>query len=105
MTIMRRSFAGLLLLALALTAPSTSGERVGRADAQPASSAATPSASISRTGTLAGSHYRIEVPANWRGGLVMYAHGIQRGPGPGAVTTPPLATHFLSDGHAYASAG
>ena len=92
---MRGSFAvPLLLLVLALTA-----------DAQTTPSTGAPSTAISRTGTLNGAPYRIEVPANWRGGLVMYAHGIQRGPGPGAVTTPPLATHLRSEGHAYAASG
>jgi hypothetical protein len=60
---------------------------------------------ISRTGTLGGANYRIEVPADWKGGLVVFAHGIQRGVGPGDVTSPPLATHILGEGHAWAASG
>ena len=45
-------------------------------------------AAVSRSGVLGGAGYQIEVPAGWNGGLVVYAHGIQRGPGPGAVTAP-----------------
>jgi len=64
----------LLALVLALVVP--------RAEAQ--------RAAISRSGVLGGADYLIAVPENWRGGLVVFAHGIQRGPGPGAVAAPPL---------------
>ena len=92
-----RAPATLSLLALLILAPSTRLDHVTRADAQ------TPA--ISRTGTLGGARYQIEVPADWRGGLVVYAHGIQRGPGHGAVTLPPLATHILGEGYAWATSG
>jgi len=59
----------LLALVLALVVP--------RAEAQ--------RAAISRSGVLGGADYLIAVPENWRGGLVVFAHGIQRGPRPGAV--------------------
>ena len=42
-------------------------------------------AAVSRSGVLGGADYLIEVPANWNGGLVVFAHGIQRGPGRGDV--------------------
>ena len=87
----------LVLVALALVAPAPPREHATRADAQ--------TAAISRTGTLGGAPYQIEVPADWRGGLVVFAHGIQRGPGPGAVQSPPLATHILGEGHAWAASG
>jgi dienelactone hydrolase len=58
-------------------------------------------AGISRSGLLGGAMYRIEVPENWRGGLVVFAHGIQYGPGPGAVASPPIATHIIDNGHAW----
>jgi hypothetical protein len=94
--LMRRLLAALPVLALAFLASSTALQRA-RAEAG--------TAAVSRTGTLGGAPYRIEVPPDWRGGLVVYAHGIQRGPGPGAVASPPLATHILAEGHAWAASG
>src|SRR6266566_3489387 len=67
--------------------------------------AETPTAAISRSGLLGGASYLIEVPANWQGGLVVFAHGIQRGPGPGAVAAPPIASHILAGGHAWIASG
>jgi dienelactone hydrolase len=64
-----------------------------------------PRAAISRSGVLGGADYLIEVPANWRGGLVVFAHGIQRGPGPGAVAVPPIAGHIVEHGHAWIASG
>lgn len=87
----------LVVLALALVAPPATRDEGRRAEAK--------TAAVSRTGTLGDAPYRIEVPADWRGGLVVYAHGIQRGPGPGAVTSPPLASHILGEGHAWAASG
>jgi pimeloyl-ACP methyl ester carboxylesterase len=60
---------------------------------------------ISRSGVLGGADYLISVPENWRGGLVVFAHGIQRGPGPGAVSAPPMAGHILGSGHAWIASG
>ena len=62
-------------------------------------------AAVSRSGVLGGANYRIEAPANWRGGLVVFAHGIQRGVGPGDVTNPPIAGHIIGEGHAWAASG
>jgi len=62
-------------------------------------------AAISRSGVLGGANYLIEVPANWQGGLVVFAHGIQRGPGPGTVGPPPIGSHILSAGHAWIASG
>ena len=93
----RWALAALLLPLLVVVAPSAPGDHATRAGA--------PTAAISRTGTLGGAPYQIEVPADWRGGLVVFAHGIQRGPGPGAVTSPPLATHIVAEGHAWAASG
>src|SRR5262245_1012242 len=58
-------------------------------------------AAVSRNGVLGGASYLIEVPENWHGGLVVFAHGIQRGPGPGAVAAPPIAGHIIGGGHAW----
>jgi len=60
---------------------------------------------ISRSGVLEGADYLIEVPEGWRGGLVVYAHGIQRGSGTGTVTAPPLATQIVRKGHAWIASG
>ena len=92
-----RLLAALVVLGLTLVALSAPWSSAPRADAQ--------RAAISRTGTLGGADYRIEVPADWKGGLVVFAHGIQRGVGPGDVRSPPLATHILGEGHAWAASG
>jgi len=60
---------------------------------------------VSRSGVLGGASYLIEVPERWQGGLVVFAHGIQRGPGPGAVGAPPIAGHIIGSGHAWAASG
>jgi pimeloyl-ACP methyl ester carboxylesterase len=54
---------------------------------------------------LGGADFLIAAPANWRGGLVVFAHGIQRGPGPGAVSAPPIARHIVAEGHAWIASG
>jgi pimeloyl-ACP methyl ester carboxylesterase len=54
-------------------------------------------------GVLDGSGYRIEVPKNWNGMLVMYAHGYA---GTGTtlnVTTPSIRRHLLENGYAWAA--
>jgi hypothetical protein len=40
----------------------------------------------------------IQVPENWRGGLVVFAHGIQHGPGRGDLGMLPIAGHVLAEG-------
>ena len=70
-----------------------------------APAARTERAAISRSGELGGADYLIEVPANWRGGLVVFAHGIQRGPGRGDVRIPPIASHIIGAGHAWIASG
>jgi pimeloyl-ACP methyl ester carboxylesterase len=68
--------------------------------------AESPRPAISRNGQLNGADYRIEVPEGWRGGgLVVFAHGIQRGVGKGAVGTLPIATHVIGEGHAWIASG
>ena len=64
-----------------------------------------PRPAISRSGELGGADYQIQAPENWRGGLVVFAHGIQRGVGRGDVRTPPIASHILAKGHAWAASG
>jgi pimeloyl-ACP methyl ester carboxylesterase len=64
-----------------------------------------PASAISRSGVLGGADYLVEVPAGWRGGLVVFAHGIQRGPGAGTAVAPPIARHILAQGHAWVASG
>jgi len=47
----------------------------------------------------------IQVPEGWRGGLVVFAHGIQRGPGRGDVRMLPISSHVLAQGHAWIASG
>ena len=93
----RRALVALLALSLALVVPRAPWSDTSRAEAQ--------RAAISRNGVLGGAAYRIEVPENWRGGLVVFAHGIQYGPGPGAVAGPPMASHIVDKGHAWVASG
>ncbi len=55
------------------------------------------------TGIYEGSSYQIEVPPNWNGMLVMYAHGF-RGQGPElTVGPPPIRPWLLQQGYAWAA--
>src|SRR4026209_726297 len=60
---------------------------------------------ITRNGQLGGADYIIQVPENWRGGLVVFAHGIQRGPGRGDLRMLPIGSHVLAGGYAWIAAG
>ncbi|GGI89254.1 alpha/beta hydrolase [Halopseudomonas pertucinogena] len=54
-------------------------------------------------GVLDGAGYRVEVPENWNGMLVMYAHGY-RGDGPElTVDSPPMREYLLDNGYAWAA--
>jgi hypothetical protein len=93
----RRRSSALLLLLLAVVAPFAPWPVPSPADAQ--------RAAIARKGELGGAPWLMEVPADWRGGLVVYAHGIQRGLGPGDAVPPPLAHHIVDKGHAWIASG
>jgi pimeloyl-ACP methyl ester carboxylesterase len=93
----RRALVVLIALTLALVVLPHTRSDAPRAEPE--------RAAVSRSGVLGGANYRIEVPANWRGGLVVFAHGIQRGVGPGDVTNPPIAGHIVGEGHAWAASG
>jgi dienelactone hydrolase len=55
------------------------------------------------TGISAGAAYRIEVPAEWNGRLVVYAHGY-RGTGTTVyVDSPGLRAHYIDAGYAWAA--
>jgi hypothetical protein len=48
----------------------------------------------------------INVPPDWTGGLVMFAHGYEgEGSGTGTVRSSPLAAHLTERGHAWAASG
>ena len=54
-------------------------------------------------GVLGGAAYRVEVPANWNGKLVMYAHGYA---GTGAVlgvSNPSIRRYLIQNGYAWAA--
>ena len=54
-------------------------------------------------GIHANAGYRIEVPANWNGDLVLYAHGY-RGEGPTLfVSNPRIRAHLIAEGYAWAA--
>ena len=94
-TARRRS--SLLVVLLAVVAALVLPAPAPRVDAQ--------GGAIHKRGELGGAPYFMTVPPNWRGGLVVFAHGIQRGIGPGDATSPPLATHILGDGPALIASG
>ncbi|UAW97490.1 alpha/beta hydrolase [Halopseudomonas nanhaiensis] len=55
------------------------------------------------TGVLNGAGYRVEVPENWNGQLVMWAHGF-RGEGPELTAdSPPMRQYLLDNGYAWAA--
>jgi hypothetical protein len=57
-------------------------------------------------GVLGGANYRINVPPDWNGGLVMFAHGYEgEGSGAGAVRDAPLDRHLTQRGYAWAASG
>lgn len=61
-------------------------------------------ASTSRwAGVLDGAAYRIEVPAQWNGRLVMYAHGYAGEGGTLNVGNPSIRRHLIQSGYAWAA--
>jgi pimeloyl-ACP methyl ester carboxylesterase len=55
------------------------------------------------TGVLDGAGYRIEVPKNWNGILVMYAHGYTGTMPALRVTTPSIRRYLVEKGYAWAA--
>ena len=54
-------------------------------------------------GVLGGAAYQVEVPANWNGKLVMYAHGY-RGTGAALTVGPPsIRRYLIQNGYAWAA--
>ena len=57
-------------------------------------------------GVLGNAPYLINVPPDWNGGLVMFAHGYQgEGSGKGMVRGSPLDQHLTERGYAWAASG
>jgi pimeloyl-ACP methyl ester carboxylesterase len=57
-------------------------------------------------GEINGARFRIEMPENWNGGLIMYCHGYS--PVPGNFDNPkpnPALNNFVSEGYAVAQSG
>jgi pimeloyl-ACP methyl ester carboxylesterase len=60
----------------------------------------------SETGELNGAKFRIDVPEQWNGGLVMYCHGYSPAPGSFDKAGPnPMMDIFLKSGYAVAQSG
>ena len=55
------------------------------------------------TGILRGSAYRIEVPEDWNGDLVMYAHGYAGTGNEVSVSDPQLRSFYIENGYAWAA--
>ena len=51
----------------------------------------------------AGGRYTLQVPTDWNGGLVLYAHCYQGEGVSGNLDNPPLSTWWLSHGYAWAA--
>jgi hypothetical protein len=61
-------------------------------------------ASTSRwAGVLGGAAYRVEVPANWNGKLVMYAHGYAGTGNALVVNNPQIRRYLIANGYAWAA--
>ena len=57
------------------------------------------------TGDINGAKFRIDMPANWNGGLVMYCHGYNPKPGVFDEKPNPFLNVFLDQGYAVAQSG
>ncbi len=55
------------------------------------------------TGVLGGAGYRVEVPANWNGKLVMYAHGFAGNGNVLSVQNPQIRRYLIQNGYAWAA--
>jgi hypothetical protein len=54
-------------------------------------------------GVQGGAGYRIEVPANWNGELVLYAHGFRGNGLELTITNPPIRRYLIEHGYAWAA--
>jgi pimeloyl-ACP methyl ester carboxylesterase len=59
-----------------------------------------------RDGVLEGADYLVSMPANWNGGLIMFAHGYEgEAPAKGTVRSSPLDFYLSEHGYAWAASG
>jgi fermentation-respiration switch protein FrsA (DUF1100 family) len=54
-------------------------------------------------GVHGGAGYRVEVPQNWNGDLVLYAHGFRGGGLELTVSNPPIRQYLITHGYAWAA--
>jgi len=54
-------------------------------------------------GLYQGGAYQIEIPEDWNGGLVIYAHGYRGEGGEPSVSDPPIRRHLIANGYAWAA--
>jgi hypothetical protein len=54
-------------------------------------------------GVHGGAGYRVEVPTNWNGELVLYAHGFRGSGLELTVSNPPIRTYLIEHGYAWAA--
>lgn len=54
-------------------------------------------------GVLGGAGYRVEVPEDWNGDLVLYAHGFRGNPLELTVSNPPIRRYLIEHGYAWAA--
>ena len=94
---------------VAVEIPATQSERISSGffrvnTAQVNNFEAIPDVTTQRfTGVLDNAGYRIEIPENWNGDLVMWAHGF-RGEGRDlTVDNPPIREHLIAQGYAWAA--
>ena len=73
----------------------------------PMSTQTTDSIDVSTTsrwaGVLGGAGYRVEVPVNWNGKLVMYAHGFAGNGNVLGVQNPQIRRYLIQNGYAWAA--
>lgn len=71
--------------------------------ADPADTAGINAATSRWQGVLGGALYRVEVPANWNGKLVMYAHGYRGEGNQLTVDNPGIRRYLIQNGYAWAA--
>jgi len=87
----RNDFAPAAPTATTFTALAAAGETVD------------PATSSRWAGVLGKAAYRVEVPANWNGKLVMYAHGYAGEGNALGVSNPSIRRYLLANGYAWAA--
>lgn len=107
---LRRLLPTLLSAALLAACATSPREMPASSSAASAPVAATPAVAAqpgTETGALAGAPYRIEIPANWNGELVLFAHGYEPvgTPRPDPWPRDDFTAAMLAKGYAVAASG